>query len=251
MSLKHEFESQGVWLFRWRSYLPFAFVPLVVIAIFNGHHDGTHFWADLVWPVVCLTISITGLLLRVHCIGHAPPGTSGRNTTKQIADVLNTTGLYSVVRHPLYLGNFLISLGIIAQPACYWLTTIFALAFYLYYERIMFAEEAFLANKFGVKFDEWAAVTPSFIPNMRTWRWPDRAMCWNKVAKQEAAAIGVITIGFFAAEVGTHLATGSIEQLEPGWILFAIFGVAIYTALRAYKKVDRWKSKAARSLCSP
>ena len=32
--------------------------------------------------------------------------TSGRNTHDQVADSLNTSGIYSIVRHPLYVGNF-------------------------------------------------------------------------------------------------------------------------------------------------
>ncbi|NLL27934.1 MAG: DUF1295 domain-containing protein [Bacteroidales bacterium] len=41
-----------------------------------------------------------------------PKGISGKNTEKQIADFLNTKGMYSIVRHPLYLGDFLMWLGL-------------------------------------------------------------------------------------------------------------------------------------------
>ncbi|MGB8874133.1 MAG: hypothetical protein WCC75_12145, partial [Desulfobaccales bacterium] len=44
--------------------------------------------------------------------GLPPRGTSGRNTQGQVAETLNTTGIYSLVRNPLYLGNFLIWLGL-------------------------------------------------------------------------------------------------------------------------------------------
>ncbi len=58
-----------------------------------------------------MVISFFGLALRVIVVGHAPYGTSGRNTREQVADTLNTTGMYSIVRHPLYLANYLIILG--------------------------------------------------------------------------------------------------------------------------------------------
>ena len=43
-----------------------------------------------------------GFVIRVATIGTAPPGTSGRGTRDPYAAVLNTMGVYSVVRHPGY-----------------------------------------------------------------------------------------------------------------------------------------------------
>ena len=49
----------------------------------------------------------------------------------------------------------------------WWLPVIYSLAFWIYYERIMFAEEAFLRQKFGETYRRWAATTPS-PPSPRT-----------------------------------------------------------------------------------
>ena len=57
-------------------------------------------------------MSFFGLGIRVFTVGFTPKNTSGRNTAEQIADVLNTSGIYSMVRHPLYVGNFFMWLGI-------------------------------------------------------------------------------------------------------------------------------------------
>ena len=62
---------------------------------------------------------------------------------------LNTSGLYSVVRHPLYLGNYLMWLGVALFSRTWWAPVIVSLVFWLYYERIMFAEEEFLRRQFG------------------------------------------------------------------------------------------------------
>ena len=59
-----------------------------------------------------ISISVLGFLVRFYTIGTTPKGTSGRNTKEQVADVLNSSGMYSMLRHPLYLGNYLIWLGI-------------------------------------------------------------------------------------------------------------------------------------------
>ena len=80
-----------------------------------------------------------------------------------MADSLNTTGIYSLVRHPLYLGNFLMWLGVSLLTCHAGFILLFVLAYWLYYERIMFAEEQFLRRKFGKRYLTWANRTPAII----------------------------------------------------------------------------------------
>ena len=174
MALKEEIEAQGSWLFRWRSYLPLLISPVLLIALRSiGSldkiigHIATEFYDG-----ACIVISLAGLLIRCITVGYIPDGTSGRNTKGQRAETLNTTGIYSMVRHPLYLGNFFISMGIALFIQVWWLIIITALAFWLYYERIMFVEEEFLRRKFGTLYMQWAEKTPAFIPNLRLWQHP-------------------------------------------------------------------------------
>lgn len=142
-------KEQGNFLFRWRSYLPVIMMIPLTIAVMNMAWPlGSHAYHEVA-EAVCMLISLSGLAVRIITIGHTPRGTSGRNTTKQSAWQLNTTGIYSVVRHPLYLGNFLIGLGPMMLPLIWWLPILYILAFTVYYERIMIAEEAFLTEQFG------------------------------------------------------------------------------------------------------
>src|SRR5262245_10107591 len=120
MPLLEEFESSGSLLFRWRSYLPL--VPAVLIFFGLAHFDypfGSHL-LDEIWELICLAVSFLGLAIRALTIGSAASRTSGRNTTEQVADRLNTTGMYSIVRHPLYLGNFFIVLGVVIFYRVWW-----------------------------------------------------------------------------------------------------------------------------------
>ena len=61
------------------------------------------------------------------------------------------------------------------------------LVFWLYYERIMLAEEEFLRARYGKAFDDWAARTPAFLPNFRHWVPPTHA-----VQRPGRAAAGVL-----------------------------------------------------------
>ena len=161
MSLRDHHERSGRALFRWRSYPPLLLVLLVVAVAFmpvQVHLFGNRFQES--WEVICLLIGVAGLALRAWVIGHVPQGTSGRNTNSQIADVLNTTGLYSLVRHPLYVGNFLMWLGPILVLRSPWAALVMLLAFWLYYERIMYAEEEFLRRTFGEAWTSWAGARP-------------------------------------------------------------------------------------------
>ncbi len=162
MALKEEIERQGNWLFRWRSYLPLLILPLAFWAAadagFSRQEPGS-------WDVVCFVVSCLGLAVRVLVAGFVPAGTSGRNVAKQEASRLNSTGIYSTMRHPLYVGNFLMALGVVLFLRSPWFTLVFALAYGLYYERIMFAEEEFLRRRYRAGYEKWAARTPAVIPS--------------------------------------------------------------------------------------
>ena len=168
MTLSDEFEKQGEWMFRWRGYLPLLLIFPFLIAVRGYEWPFGSYFDYSIWARCCFGISVFGLGIRCATVAFTPAGTSGRNTKQQTAKHLNTAGMYSLVRHPLYLGNFFIGLGITLAPLVWWLPVTYCLLFCAYYERIMFAEEAYLRRRFGREFDDWAANTPTFFPrNLR------------------------------------------------------------------------------------
>jgi|JI6StandDraft_1071083.scaffolds.fasta_scaffold11669_3 protein-S-isoprenylcysteine O-methyltransferase Ste14 len=236
MGLKRQLTEQGNFLFRWRSYLPVAMiVPLLVANLQMSWPFGSH-PLHAQWELVCLFVSLLGLLVRILVIGHTPAGTSGRNTESQVATILNTSGIYSVVRHPLYLGNFLIGLGPMLLPLIWWLPFIYALSFALYYERIMIAEEEFLKRKFGPQFDGWAVRTPAFIPNPLRWTRPSLPFSWKNTFKREYTAVAQIALSFFVLEVFEHYVIDGRLMIDPLWASIAVFGAFQYIILRSLKR---------------
>lgn len=191
---------------------------------------------DLDWESACLFISLLGLAIRIHVVGHSPAGTSGRNTHAQVADRLNTTGMYSTVRHPLYLGNFLISLGISMFPRLWWLVLVCLLVFWLYYERIMFAEESFLKKKFGNEFENWAARTPAFVPHLGLWKRPASSFCLRTVLRREYSGLLAIAAVFLLLDFVSDLAADRAVEADPFWLAFSGAALAIYVTLRFLKR---------------
>ena len=138
--LRDELVLRGNSLFRWRSFLPLALVPP---ALWMGWEapDWAHAQA---WQALCWGVGLIGLGVRAKTIGHVPPGTSGRNTSEgQVAESLNTRGMYSLVRHPLYLGNYLMWMGLVLATGRMDFALVVTLLYMMYYLRIAMAEEAF------------------------------------------------------------------------------------------------------------
>jgi protein-S-isoprenylcysteine O-methyltransferase Ste14 len=236
VALRDEFERDGNWLFRWRSYLPLVLLVLVLVVMEEFTYLGNSMTLDIVWEVFCVLVSSVGLVVRAITIGYAPRGTSGRNTAGQMAEVLNTTGIYSIVRHPLYLGNFIMWLGLSLFPHLWWLTVIYVLAFWLYYERIMYAEEQFLRGKFGGQYDAWAEKTPPFIPNVKLWRPPDLPFSFRNVLRREYNGFFAMIVTFFLLEVRGDLAVEGRLMFETGWLILLGVSFAIWLVLRTLKR---------------
>ncbi len=236
MALHDELREQGDWLFRRRGYLPLVFLVLLAAAMIQPQIPGNSFELHEAWEDVCLAISFVGLLVRAVVVGYAPADTSGRNTRTQIAKSLNTTGMYSIVRHPLYVGNFLIGLGITLVCWVWWLPVIYTLVFLLYYERIMLAEEVFLRRRFGDEFDRWAAATPAFWPRFSQWRRPDLPFSFRNVLRREYTGLIVVILGNAGEEFFEHLIADHRVVWEAFWTVLLIGGTLTYFVLRALKR---------------
>lgn len=236
MSLREEFESTGNWLFRRRSYLPFLLFLLLIPALPLIHRPMGSNGLQNIWELCCFVISCSGLLVRCLVGGHVAPKTSGRNTMSQVAESINTTGIYSIVRHPLYLGNYLMWLGIALFCFVPWVAVTFTLCFWLYYERIMFAEEEFLRRKFGESFTSWAANTPAFIPRFSNWKPAALPFSLKTVLRKEFTGLFGIAVAFAGMDQFEHLIITHQFSLEAHWIIVLAISLAFYAVLITLKK---------------
>jgi len=196
MALIHSFEKSGNLLFKYRGQIPvILFILAVPVVYFTKPAD--HFWINRdILMIVSVFLSFAGILIRAISIGTTPKGTSGRNTEKQVAESLNQTGIYSIVRHPLYLGNYFIWIGIVVFTFNLYFFVIVSLLFWLYYERIMFAEERFLERKFGDAYLDWSDQVPAFIPDFRKYRKNIVGFSFISVLRREYSGLLATVFGF-------------------------------------------------------
>lgn len=236
MAMREELEHSGNWLFRWRGYLPLVlicgFLAVMRTHEFPGHSEKI----EHIWEAICLLVSLCGLGIRVATIGYTPRGTSGRNTEKQDAETLNTAGLYSVVRNPLYLGNFVMYLGIALLTGVWWLVLIYVLVFWLYYERIIFAEESFLRRQFGQEYLDWAAVTPVIVPRLKGYRRPPLSFSLKNVLRREYNGFFALVLIMALFEVVGDLFAHRGLELDRGWAVIIGVSFVIWITLRSLKR---------------
>jgi protein-S-isoprenylcysteine O-methyltransferase Ste14 len=211
-------------------------VVVIIAGLVDSKYSGHIHKLNQLWEIFCLIVSFGGLTIRIFTVGYVPKGTSGRNTRKQVADALNTTGMYSIVRHPLYLGNFFIWLGISLFVQVWWVTLIFILIFWLYYERIMFAEEEFLRKKVGKEFLIWAEKTPAFLPKFKNWQPPSLSFSFKNALKREYSGFFAIIVSFTFLELISNIFAQGKLKLDLMWQIIFIAGLVIYLTVRILRK---------------
>ncbi|MDZ7337634.1 MAG: isoprenylcysteine carboxylmethyltransferase family protein [candidate division KSB1 bacterium] len=147
----------GKLFFKYRSFTP---VPLLIAALILAKPSLTTF-------LVGLAVALVGEAIRLWGVLYA--GSATRTTGRVGADRLVTDGPYAYVRNPLYVGNFLLSLGILlmAWPWMPWMLLVLVGLFALQYGSIVREEEHFLRAKFGAEYDEYCRHVRRWLPSLR------------------------------------------------------------------------------------
>lgn len=126
-------------------------------------------WSEIA-PVVATAFFAAGVFLAaVAALGRAwcsiyIAGYKGR--------VLVTEGPYSVCRNPLYFFSMLGGIGLGLTAKSLTVPLVFLGGFGLYYSLVIRREEQALRQAFGRDYDDYARVTPRFLPRLSSLREP-------------------------------------------------------------------------------
>jgi len=149
----------GKFLFKYRSFLPVPyFLFLLIVMDFNWLNFSTGSF-----------IVLFGLLIRFFSQGFTGDWMRANEVR---ADYILDEGLYSIIRHPLYTGNFFIGSGFTLLSGFYpvFLLPFYSFVFFVYYYLIVREEEDCLDKKFGEKFLRYRKKTPAIFPDFKKWK---------------------------------------------------------------------------------
>jgi protein-S-isoprenylcysteine O-methyltransferase Ste14 len=170
----------GNFSFRYRGYL----LPIAIILLIIPSPDLTPDYERLATIGFC--IALFGQFVRIGTIGFDYIIRGGKDH-KVYAERLVQGGAYSLVRNPMYVGNFFLLLGL-ALASNSWLFVLVGVPLSLFMHRaIIAAEENFLRNKFGAEFDTYCANVPRWVPNLSRWGVAFKGMQfnWTRVLAKE------------------------------------------------------------------
>ena len=237
-------EHVGRFLFRWRSFTPIPLLVAAVPLLWRSRGGGS-----VGWTVAGIALCASGQALRAWVLGQVPDGTSGQNE-RLIATALNTSGPYTRTRNPLYLGNFLITLGLCVAAHDVALLLLVAVLFAVQYRAIIAAEEGFLRDRFGARFEEYRRAVPRFWPRLTA---SDRsaarpAWSWRRALRKEHnpfAAWAMLLVALLGSDqIVRARAAGAVPSLRGygvGAHVAALAAIAV-----AWLCVKGWKHRWAQ-----
>jgi protein-S-isoprenylcysteine O-methyltransferase Ste14 len=227
-------EKLGNQFFKYRGQIPAIFF---LIAFFLMHYyPETNNWLDQTNVLISLFLVVLGHLIRALAVGKRAAHTSGRNRDEQVAEALNSTGIYSMVRHPLYLGNITTYMGWVVFTGIDWLIPIMLVGFLFYYRFIIYAEEQFLTRKFGQDYLDWKSSTPLLLPAFWKFRANPQPFSWKVVVENEYSGMAASMTTAWVLMAFQWYVLGVFQQKVIVLVVFALFILVFTYGLRYLKK---------------
>jgi protein-S-isoprenylcysteine O-methyltransferase Ste14 len=230
----------GTIFFRWRSYIPLLLIPLLFLKLHDLQRTFTNQYIETIYQALCLIISFTGEFVRILTIGFVPSGTSGRNTKAQRATILNTTGIYSITRNPLYLGNYMMILGISIFSRSWEIIILNSIFFLIFYVPIILTEENFLLGKFGNIFSEYTSKAPCFFPKFHLWTPSENKWSWGMVIRREYSSLLSLALSYvFVAHLRLYV-IGKEIIYSKAWLIFGGVFLLMWIIVRILRLLKKF-----------
>ncbi|HSB10883.1 MAG TPA: isoprenylcysteine carboxylmethyltransferase family protein [Blastocatellia bacterium] len=104
-------------------------------------------------------VAVIGLAIRAWASGHVRKN-----------EELATSGPYAHTRNPLYLGTFLLGVGVAVGGGALWFVALFAVFYLMIYVPVMLAEAETMRSLFPADYEEYGKQVPLFAPRFTPYR---------------------------------------------------------------------------------
>lgn len=119
-------------------------------------------------PASSAVLALLGVFVRVEARRVIGEHSRGKEIS---APELSTSGIYSRIRHPLYLSNLCFGYAfVLFHLGWTFVSFAFFAAITIFEFSLANAEDAFLQKRFGAAFVRWKAEVPMFFPRCRAGR---------------------------------------------------------------------------------
>lgn len=155
------------------------------------------FW-EKVLGFIGFSLILLGQIIRVCARGY-------KAENSQDSQALIQGGPYQVVRNPMYLGIFLIGLGVVLAVFKWWAVVIFIVVFIIRYISLIYKEEQKLRSMFADSYPQYCLKVPRIFPALPS------------IIKLDIIEYLPIKINWFKKEIGSMLALLLLVLLVEAW----------------------------------
>jgi len=149
--------------------------------------------------ILGFALILLGQTIRVSARGY-------KAENSQDSRALIQGGPYQVVRNPMYLGIFLIGLGVVLAVFKWWAIAIFVIVFIIRYILLIYKEEAKLRSMFPDTYPQYCQKVPRIFPNL------------SGMIKLDIIEYLPLKISWFWKEIGSMIALLSLVLLIEAWV---------------------------------
>lgn len=169
-----------------------AFFPRFFFRSYSGRVG------EEVVEVLGFALILLGQIIRVSARGY-------KAEHSRESQSLIQGGPYQVVRNPMYLGIFLIGLGVVLAVFKWWAAAVFIIIFIIRYLLLIYKEENKLQEKFSDIYKKYCAKVPRIFPAL------------SSIVEMDVSEYLPIKLNWFKKEIGSMLTLLMLVLLVESW----------------------------------
>ena len=239
----------GRWLRARRRWMPLIVVVMAVVTLFFARpftmiHDS---WLH---NMLCLLISCAGIAVRFVTVGYLPEKSCECNRPEPDNMMwIDKTGMYSLMRHPLHVGTFLMWLGLVLYVGVGWFMVGVALLLVMCYEKIIIAEEDDRTRRLGDAYAEWCGLTSAVWPRWSQWVPSERPFSVLRAMRIECNGIMWLGLSYAVVDLMKNMSRHFSFGFSDFWLAVLIIVLLFVLLVKVILRMSDGNNKGGGASC--